>query len=81
MKTSIEKRVVLEPSTHTHTLESENNVKVTKISSSVIKMTIKGDGIVTHGEHGTIRTEAETVIKYTQKEYNPVTKAMQNAFD
>jgi len=36
---------------------------------------------VTHGEHGTIRTESRTVIKYVQQEVNPVTKKLQNAYD
>lgn len=74
-------QVILEPSSNTHTLKSENNVTVDELSPSILKLKIQGKGVVTHGQHGTICTEAETVIKYTQKEYNPVTKAMQNAFD
>jgi len=36
---------------------------------------------VTHGEHGTLVTESENIIKYVQQELNPLTKKMQNAFD
>lgn len=75
-----EKRVVLEQGTNTHVLESEK-IEVTDIAPSILKLKIKGKGVVLHGEHGTICTEAETVYKYTQKEYNPVSRAMQNAFD
>lgn len=74
------KVVVLEPSTNTHTLSAEN-VKMKEIENGIIELDIKGDGVVTHGEHGTLRTESSKVIKYVQQEVNPVTKKMQNAFD
>lgn len=74
------KTVVLEPSTNTHTLTA-NKVEVKELGNSILKLTIHGDGVVTHGEHGVLKTESTTVIKYVQQEYNPVTKAMQNAFD
>jgi len=74
------KEVVLEPSSNTHKM-SANGVEVTEITPSILKLKVKGSGYVTHGEHGTLVTESETVLKYVQQEYNPVTKAMQNAFD
>ena len=46
-----------------------------------MKLQIQGDGIVTHGEHGTIKTESPNVIKYVQQELNPVTRKLQNAYD
>jgi glutaredoxin 2 len=73
--------VVLEESTNTHVLESENEIKMQKIGPSTLKLKIQGKGVVLHGEHGTICTESQDVIKYVQKEYNPILKAMQNAFD
>ena len=73
--------VVLESSTHPHTLTGNSNVKVENITDSILKLKIHGDGIVRHGEHGTIKTESENVVKYVQQEYNPVTKAIQNSFD
>lgn len=77
-------KLVLEPSTNTHTLKAEK-ISSKEIDSDVlrgvIKITTNGDAIVTHGEHGTIKTESEHVIKYVQQELNPVTKKMQNAFD
>jgi hypothetical protein len=73
--------VVLEPSTNTHRLESET-VQVTDLGHGVLKVkTAKQGGIVTHGEHGTLVTESETVIKYVQQELNPITQMMQPAFD
>ena len=72
--------VVLEPSTNTHQVEA-NSIEKTIIDESILKLKIKGHGIVTHGEHGTLVTESENVIKYVQQEFNPITRKLQNAFD
>jgi hypothetical protein len=74
------KTIVLEPSTNTHTL-SANKVKATTLENGVMQIDVTGKGIVTHGEHGTLVTESKRVYKYVQQELNPITKAMQNAFD
>lgn len=75
-------RLVLEKSTHTHEIESNGIISSTELAPSTIKLKMEtGVGIVRHGEHGTIRTESENVIKYVQQEFNPVTQAMQNAYD
>jgi hypothetical protein len=77
----MEKRtVVLEPSTNTHTM-SANSVDVKDLGNSTLKLKVNGDGIVTHGEHGTLVTESDNVIKYVQQEFNPVTKKLRNAYD
>jgi len=75
-----QKLVVLEPSTNTHAM-SANSITVDKLDESTLKLKIVGPGIVTHGEHGTLVTESENVIKYIQQEFNPVTKKLQNAYD
>lgn len=75
-----EKVIVLEPSTNTHKLTADS-VTSEVIDNGTLKLKIKGRGIVTHGEHHTIVTESETVIKSVQQELNPVTNAFQNAFD
>jgi len=72
--------VVLEPSTNTHVIKGEEIVK-TDLGNGTLKLKVKGEGVVTHGEHGTLKTESENVMKYVQQEVNPVTKKMQNAFD
>lgn len=73
--------VVLEQSTNTHKLKADN-VIVTKLDNEdTLQLKINGKGIVTHGEHGTIVTESENVIKYVQNEVNPITKKIQKAFD
>lgn len=74
------KTVVLEPSTNTHSLTA-SDVKATTLDNGVMQLDIKGKGVVTHGEHGTLITESARVYKYVQQELNPITKAMQNAFD
>ncbi len=74
------KKEVLEPSTNTHTLHAQNITKE-DLGNGIMKLQIQGDGIVTHGEHGTIKTESPNVIKYVQQELNPVTRKLQNAYD
>ena len=77
----MEKRtVVLEPSTNTHQM-SAPAVEVKDLGNSTLKLKVNGEGIVTHGEHGTLVTESENVIKYVQQEFNPVTKKLRNAYD
>ena len=73
-------KIILEPSTNTHVLEA-NEVVVKKLENGIIQLKINGRGIVTHGEHGTIKTESEHIIKYIQQEFNPIEKVFQNAFD
>lgn len=74
------KKVILEPSTNTHEI-SASNVEIQDLGGSILKLKINGEGIVTHGEHGTLVTESKNVIKYIQQEFNPVTKKLQNAYD
>ena len=75
-------QVILEPSSNTHVLNAgSNNVSVEDFGNGILKLNISGEGIVTHGEHGIIKTEAPVVLKYVQLELNPVTKLLQNNFD
>jgi hypothetical protein len=75
------KTVTLEPSTNTHELHSAD-VQVSDFGQGILILDIPStEGIVTHGEHGTLKTESKHVIKYVQQEFNPVTQMMQNAFD
>jgi len=78
MKTT--NQVVLEESTNTHKMEATNIVK-SDLGNGVLKLQIEGAGVVTHGEHGTLKTESTVVLKYVQQELNPITKKLQNAFD
>lgn len=73
-------KIVLEPSSNTHVLET-NKVEVQKLENGIIKLQIIGDGIVTHGEHGTIKIESEYCIKYIQQELNPIDNAITNTYD
>ena len=76
----MKKTVVLEPSTNTHLMEA-NDVIATDLGNGILKLKVNGDGVVTHGEHGTIKTESPDVIKYVQQELNPITQMMRSAFD
>lgn len=73
---------LLEPSTNTHRLDGKV-VKEEHYDNPVgtIDLRIEGDGLVTHGEHGTIKTESPNVVKLNQQEYNPLKQRMQAAFD
>ena len=74
------KMVVLEPSTHTHTISAQK-ITTTDLGDGILAMVIEGDGIVKHGEHGTFKTESENVMKYRQLELNPVSDKLRHAFD
>lgn len=70
----------LEKTTNTHKLRA-TNIKVLKEIGSTQVLEIEGDGEVTHGEHGVQVTESKHVIKYVQREVNPITKKIEEAFD
>jgi len=72
-------RLVLEPSTNTHVMDGV--VEATSIDASTMLVKTEGVSRVLHGEHGTLGFENKVVVKYVQKELNPITKQMQNAFD
>ena len=76
-----ENTVVLEPSTNTHRLVSKSKITVKDLGNSTLMINVAKESIITHGEHGTLKTESPHIIKYVQQELNPVTKEMQNAFD
>ena len=76
-----DKSFVVEKSTHPHVLESEKAIEIEKIDDSTLDITLNGNSIVTHGQHGTLKIDTKRVIKYVQKEVNPVTRKIQNAFD
>ncbi len=77
----MEKKFVLEESTHTHVIEGTTVEVVKDFGDGTLQLKIKGNGIVTHGEHGTVITESPNVVKYNQQELNPVTQALQRVFD
>ena len=73
--------VTLEPSTNTHRLTS-TKVSVEALGHGILRVEVPAcPAVVTHGEHGTLTTEAQHIITYVQQEYNPVTQKMQAAFD
>jgi hypothetical protein len=73
--------LVLEPSTNTHTMRCDSVVSKPLDELGGIAMKVRGKGVVLHGEHGVIVTEAPNVIKLTQQEFNPITKSLQNSYD
>ena len=77
------KKVTLEESTNTHTMIGEVKVVKKMEKMNTIVLDTNGCSVVEHGHHAIVSTEPETkrVIKITQQEYNPVTRALMNAFD
>jgi|APHig6443718053_1056840.scaffolds.fasta_scaffold1256746_1 hypothetical protein len=75
--------VVLEQSSNPHTLKGNVSVikKIENMNTMVLEL--QGAAIVEHGQHATVRTEEDSknIIKITQQEFNPITKALMNAFD
>ena len=78
-----QKSVLLEESTNTHILKGKVEVVKKFSKMNTIVLDTNGSTIVEHGHHAVVSTEPETqrVIKITQQEFNPITKAMMNAFD
>jgi len=74
------KQYILEPSRGSHVLHADD-INIIKEDKSTITVETKGNAMVKHGEHHTIAIESPRHIKFVQQEYNPVTKALQNAFD
>lgn len=70
--------IVLEQSTNTHAFVGKRTAKATRFPDGSVL--VDEPGVVTHGEHGAIATEGK-VYKVNQTEVNPVTSALQNAFD
>jgi hypothetical protein len=72
---------VLEKTSNTHVLEA-TKVKVIKtIDRTTQVLEVEGEGIVTHGEHGMLKTESKHIIKYVQQEFNPITQVVEAAYD
>jgi len=76
-------KIVLEKSTNTHEINGDVKVVKEMDKMSTVVLNTNGSSIVVHGQHANVKTENETkrVIKITQQEFNPVTKAFMNAFD
>lgn len=77
------KEVVLEQSSHPHTLKGDATIVKTIEGMNTMVLNLEGAAIIEHGQHATVRTEdnSPNIIKITQQEFNPVTKALMNAFD
>lgn len=75
--------VYLEPSTHTHYTKSDIEIVQELSEMNTLVLKLNDNMIVEHGEHHTVATEEDTkvTIKIIQQEFNPVTRALRNAFD
>lgn len=73
-------KLILEPSTNTHIVKSEKKIEIIKNYANGDKLLNIKKSVVLHGEHGPIGVSG-IIYKVTQKEYNPVTKAINNSWD
>jgi hypothetical protein len=71
----------LENTTHTHVLEAQEIKVIKTIDKTTQVLLVRGEGIVTHGEHGTLKTQSPHLIKYIQQEFNPITGLIEAAYD
>lgn len=76
-------KTILEPSTNTHSTESNVEIMQEKSSLNTIVLRTNGEMIVEHGHHFTVATLPETkcVVKVTQQELNPILNLMQEVTD
>ncbi len=74
------KIIALEETTNTHKIKAQNVKKIHEDGSTIL-IQVKGEGVISHGEHGTIVTESPFVLKYVQKEVNPITQKIEDAND
>lgn len=74
------KEVVLEQSTNTHTFRAKTAMNKPAVRFADGSVLVDAPGSVLHGEHGPIGTEGPC-LKVNQTELNPVTQALQHAFD
>ena len=74
-------KLFLEKTTNTHVLEADKIKVVANIDPTTQVLEIEGEGMVTHGEHGVLKTESQHVIKYVQQEFNPITRIVEAAYD
>lgn len=76
-------KVILEESSNTHIMEGKVKVVKKLAKMNTVVLDTEDAAVVLHGHHATVKTEGSTkrVIKITQQEFNPVTKAMMNSFD
>jgi hypothetical protein len=71
----------LENTTNTHVLEAQEIKVIKTIDGTTQVLQVRGTGIITHGEHGILKTESPNLIKYIQQEFNPITRIMEAAYD
>ncbi len=71
----------LENTTNTHVLEASSIKIIKTIDRTTQVLEIEGEGIISHGEHGTLKTESPNIIKYIQQEFNPITGIVEAAYD
>lgn len=71
---------ILEPSLHLHTLQA-SEVKILKKTNEYELLEVQGNGLILHGEHGTLVTKEKYLVKYNQQELNPITNYFENVFD
>ena len=72
--------IALEKTTNTHMIKADK-IKVLSEKGSMMELEIEGKGVVFHGEHGSFCTEAKYCDKVPQKEFNPLTKMLEDAND
>ncbi len=71
----------LENTTNTHVLEAPEIKVIKTVDKTTQVLRVEGEGMITHGEHGVLKTESKYLIKYIQQEFNPITGIIEAAYD
>lgn len=80
IKDKVKKEYFLEKTGNPHVLRTLNYEILDK-KGTTETLFISENSFITHNEHETLYIESEYFIKYIQQEYNPITQAIENAYD
>lgn len=80
VKDKEKKEYFLEKTGNPHVLRTLNYEVLDK-KGTTETFFISENGFITHNEHETLQIDSEYFIKYIQQEYNPITQAIENAYD
>lgn len=74
------KTIITEPSTNTHSISGEINL-MEDYGNGMLLIETNNNAKISHEEHGSDSIKTKYAFKINLKEFNPVTRELQNQFD
>lgn len=68
-------------STHTHVLNSQEDISYREIGEGGLQFLLKGTGVLMHEEHHTMVFKKGTYFKFPQVEYDPMNRSIRAVYD